>query len=125
LPNGFDGRVRIVNRDLEIRSTLDGEWKHVVRFNAAKAITADVQYSRHGVFYQDKDDAGKKNLYRVSPDGGQPERLGEGPAAFTGSDFDFICVSPDGRMILMGGITGGALDEWLLENFEPISATAR
>ena len=125
LPNGFDGRVRIVNRDLEIRSTLDGEWKHVVRFNAAKAVTADVQYSRHGVFYQDKDDAGKKNLYRVSPDGGQPEQLGEGPAALAGSGFDFICVSPDGRRVLMGGVIGSASDVWLLESFEPKSSPAR
>jgi Tol biopolymer transport system component len=125
LPNGFDGRVRIVKRDLEIRSTPDGEWRHVVRFNAAKAVTADVQYSSHGLFYQDRDAAGKKNLYRISPDGGQPEQLGEGPAAFAGSSFDFICVSPDGRRILMGGLTGGAVDEWLLENFEPISAAAR
>jgi Tol biopolymer transport system component len=125
LPNGFDGRVRIVNRDLEIRSTPDGEWKHVVRFNAAKAVTADVQYSGHGVFYQDKDAAGKKNLYRVSPDGGQPEQLGEGPAALAGSGFDFICVSPDGRRVLMGGVIGSASDVWLLESFEPKSSPAR
>ncbi len=125
LPNGFDARVRIVNRDLEIRPTPDGEWKRMVRFNAAKAVPADVQYSSHGVFYQDKDAAGKKNLYRVLLEGGQPEQLGESPAAFAGSSLDPLYVSPDGRRILMEGLTGGAFDEWLLQNFEPVSAPAR
>jgi Tol biopolymer transport system component len=125
LPNGFDGRVRIVNRDLEIRPTPDGEWKRLIRFNAPKSLTADVQYSSHGVFYQDKDAAGKKNLYRVSPDGGQPEQLGESPAALAGSGLDIIYVSPDGRRVLMVGVIGSASDVWLLENFEPKSSPAR
>jgi WD40 repeat protein len=125
LPNGFDRRVRIVNRDLEIRSSPDGEWKRLIRFNAAKAVTADVQYSSHGVFYQDKDAAGKKNLYRVSPDGGPPEQLGESPAALGGSDLDIIYVSPDGRRVLLEGVTGSAFDAWLLENFEPKQQAAR
>ena len=125
LPNGLDGRVRIVNRDLEIRPTPDGEWKRLIRFNAPKSLTADVQYSSHGVFYIDKDAAGKKNLYRVSPDGGQPEQLGESPAALSGSSLDIICVSPDGRRVLVEGATGNALDTWLLENFEPKLTAAR
>jgi hypothetical protein len=36
-----------------------------------------------------------------------------------------IYVSPDGRRVLLAGVTRSVFDEWLLENFEPKAPATR
>jgi hypothetical protein len=119
-----EARARVVNRSVEIRSTPGGEWKHLVAVNDPGTVA--VTYSRHGVFYLDKDSSGKGGLYRVSPEGGQPERLGETPAELAGSlGLVMIDVSSDGRNILLESFADPGLETWQLQNFEPKQAGTR
>jgi len=74
----------------------------VVRFNAAKAVTADVHIQGTAFFYQDKTTPAKKNLYRVSPDGGQPERWEEVLPRWPAATSTYLCQP--GRRMTHGGI---------------------
>jgi hypothetical protein len=124
---GPDTLARIVNRrDLELRATPDGEWKHLLSFNADHSPDLHVGYSldRRWIFYSDKDSASKDSLYRIPTEGGQPERLGDLPSQYQWT-ARFIHVSPDGRKILLEGNAGGSTDTWLLENFEPKQPSAK
>ena len=119
--------MRVVNRrELEICATPDGDWRHLVSFNAERSSTVPGGYSldRKSFFYVDKDSAGKDSLFRISTEGGQPERLGDLPEQYQWAD-GFIRVSPDGRNVLVVGNNGSLTEAWLLENFEPKPPAAK
>jgi Tol biopolymer transport system component len=65
------------------------------------------------IVYPATDPAGNRGLFRISPAGGQPERMGDLPA----KTFMTPRISPDGRKILVASNNNPEL--WLLENFVP------
>jgi len=96
---------------LEIRPMSGGDWKSLISLGTTQtAFTPDGNW----LLYHDVDAAGKQSLFRVSTAGGQPERIGDFPAAGTTGS---LRISPDGKQI----ITEAAIppETWILENFEP------
>jgi len=72
-------------------------------------------WSRDGksIFFPKQDkDSGDRELYRVSAEGGKPEKLN-----ISGSMPD---VSPDGKRIVFNNRTLGSNEFWLAENFLPV-----
>jgi hypothetical protein len=119
--------ARVVNRrDLEVRATPDGNWNHLVSYNAIQPPVFEIERSLDGkwIFYGDNDSTGKDSLFRISTAGGQPERLGDFPTQYRWSARG-IHVSPDGRNVFLEGATGSLMESWLLENFEPKPPVAR
>jgi hypothetical protein len=112
---------RLVNgRDLEVRPTSGGEWNHLVTLNAQRPAQNPfpIEYTPDGrwILYADRDAAGRDSLFRVSPGGGTPERMGDFPLKYARNGL--FRLSPDGRNLLTFG--KHSLPEfWLLENFEP------
>jgi Tol biopolymer transport system component len=113
---------RIVNgRELEIRPASGGTWRRLVTLNReAGPQNYPIEYTPDGkwILYGDKDSSGKDSLFRVSANGGTPERIGDLPPGYLQSCT--LQLSPDARQILAQA-GGGAvpLEFWLLENFEP------
>jgi len=76
---------RLVNgRDLEIRPTSGGEWRRLVTLNTRRQGqdgAFPIEYTPDGkwILYGDRDAAGRDSLFRVSPGGGTPERMGDFP----------------------------------------------
>jgi len=69
------------------------------------------------IVYHDKDPDGEDGLYRISPQGGEPQRLGSYPTDLPNS---YLTISPDGRRFLSVTITPPQKQEfWALENFLP------
>ena len=102
---------------LEIRPMSGGDWKPLISLGTTQAA-----FSPDGnwLLYHDADAAGKQSLFRVSTAGGQPERIGDFPAAGkTGS----LRISPDGKQIIAEAAL--APEVWMLENFEPKQQAAK
>jgi hypothetical protein len=144
-----DGRLvyRVITdagnrREYQIRPTSgsDADWTHLMHVNRPElqgqvVVPVPVQYTPDSkwLLYHDKDASGKDGLYRVSTNGGEPQRLGDYPTSELSS---LISVSPDGRKILVhvddgraGSFPAGpspAVDfEYaLLENFSPTAPAA-
>jgi Tol biopolymer transport system component len=116
--------VRMVNRDLEFRPTRDSDWKLLVTLHSERPNPREIMYWAKAVYYFDTDASGKEGLFRISEEGGAPQRLGDAP----GSDLSGRVIHPswDGRQILVEGVIGGLSAEgWLLENFIPKAPAAR
>jgi Tol biopolymer transport system component len=105
----------------------NADWRHLVYVRRQPpplgqippaAFTPDGNWF---LFY-DQDPDGKDGLYRVSTSGGEAHRLGDYPTSLT----SFIGISPDGRHILVDGLsaTGKPSEYWLLQNFIPPTASA-
>jgi Tol biopolymer transport system component len=108
--------VRVARWNLEFRPTRDSAWKLLAALNL-RPYSEQPLYSPRGVFYFDKDSAGKDGLFRFPLEGGQPERLGDSPGNWRNR---YIHVSPDGRNVLVEGVrTDVGIEAWLLENFIP------
>ena len=119
-----DSLVRMVNRDLEFRPTRDSDWKPLVTLHSERPNPGEIMYWAKSVYYFDTDASGKEGLFRISEEGGAPQRLGDAPA----SDLSGRVIRPswDGRQILVEGITGKSNEEgWLLENFIPKALAAK
>ena len=102
---------------IEIRSMSGGDWKPLISLDPTQmAFTADGSW----LLYHDSDVAGKQSLFRVATAGGQPQRIGDFPAA---SKEGRLNISPDGKKIIAEAPTG--TEVWLLENFEPKKPAAR
>ena len=69
------------------------------------------------IYYHALDPAGKPSLFRVSIDGGTPQRLGDYPTYDVMGDT--LHISPDGRKILAAPAEHTSYDLWVLDNFEP------
>jgi Tol biopolymer transport system component len=112
---------RIVNRrELEIRPTSGGPWKHLVTLNSEIGLqNFPLEYTPDGkwILYGDKDSSGRDSLFRISPARGQPERLGDFPSGYLRECL--LDLSPDGRQILAQASRAVQPELWLLENFEP------
>jgi len=102
---------------LEIRPTSGGDWKPLISLGTTQAaFTPDGNW----LLYHDVDAAGKQSLFRLSTAGGQPERIGDFPAAGkTGS----LRISPDGKQIIAEAAL--APEVWMLENFVPKQQAAK
>jgi Tol biopolymer transport system component len=97
----------------DIRPASGGAWTPLLN-NAAglPAFTPDSKW----IVYPAADPAGNRSLFRISPAGGQPERMGDLPA----KTLMIPRVSPDGRKILVASNPNlGSRELWLLENFVP------
>jgi hypothetical protein len=112
---------RIVNRrELEIRPTSGGPWKHLVTLNSEIGLqNFPLEYTPDGkwILYADKDPSGKDSLFRISLAGGQPERLGDFPSRYLRECL--LDLSPDGRQIMAQASRAVQPELWLLDNFEP------
>ncbi len=115
---------------IQIRPTTDGtDWRLLAaRSFAPPAGFEVVRFSPDGnwVLFYDRDAAGKAGLYRIAPDGSEPQRLGDYPTT-TGANPGYslvrsvLSISPDGRRFIVHAPrqsrrTG---DYWVLENFLP------
>jgi hypothetical protein len=96
-----------------IRPASGGAWTPLLNNAAGQpAFTPDSKW----IVYPGSDPAGNRGLFRISPAGGQPERMGDLPA----KTFMIPRVSPDGRKILVASNPNlGSRELWLLENFVP------
>lgn len=98
-------------RVVEIRPMSGGDWKPLISLRENQfAFTQDGNW----LIYHDTDGSGKDGLFRVATAGGDPERLGDFPAASTQGE---IWISPDGRKLITDTLNPREL--WMLENFEP------
>jgi hypothetical protein len=103
---------------IEIRSMAGGDWKPLISVGETQmAFTPDGKW----LFYHHVDTARKHSLFRVSTDGGQPERTGDFPNVRTQDGY--LHISPDGQKMIARGRTVPEL--WMLENFEPKQTAAR
>jgi hypothetical protein len=69
------------------------------------------------------DEAGKRALFRVPIDGGEPQRLGDAPVQNEDKNlwparYQGLWISPDGGRVLLVSILN-KWDLWLLDNFIP------
>jgi hypothetical protein len=129
-----DGRWSLSGGDqLRIRSASDaGDWRFLVVRNFGLRGTQHIGVSNGGgislvrfspdgnwVVYHDRDAAGKHGLYRIAAAGGEPQRLGDYPAAALQTSS--LSVSPDGRRFLVSAVRPPLRrgDFWILENFLP------
>jgi hypothetical protein len=113
---------RIVNgRELEIRPAAGGAWRRLVTLNReARRQNYPIKYTPDGkwIIYGDKDSSGNDSLFRISPNGGTPERIGDLPPGYLQACT--LELSPDACQILaQAGGWAVPLEFWLLENFEP------
>ena len=102
---------------IQIRPATDGtDWRPLLSRSSSPGARV-VQFSPDGnwVLQYNRD-----GLYRISTDGGEPQRLGDYPTPYI-SDSS-LSISPDGRRFIVhamrerGRWTG---DYWVLENFLP------
>jgi hypothetical protein len=96
-----------------IRPASGGAWTPLLNKALGQpAFTPDSRW----IVYAAADPAGNRSLFRISPAGGQPERMGDLPA----KTFMIPRVSPDGRkMLVASNLNLGSRELWLLENFVP------
>jgi hypothetical protein len=69
------------------------------------------------------DETGKRALFRVPIDGGEPQRLGDVPVEneekkLRPKPYNGLWISPDGRRVLLVSVLNN-WDLWLLDNFVP------
>lgn len=107
-----DGRwiTRLQDGKTEIRPVSRGDWKPLAPGGTQNAFSPDGNW----LLYHGVDAAGKQSLFRISVVGGQPERLGDFPAA---TRIGIFSISPDGRKIVADTLR--PIEVWALENFEP------
>jgi WD40 repeat protein len=108
-------RIRHVDPDSEYHSLVVTKTEQrrtpgIVSF--AIRFTPDSRW----VVYHDKDPDSKDGLYRVSVQGGEPERLGSYPSS---EYMGFLAISPNGRRFLTS-FPGLSKEEfWVLDNVSP------
>jgi WD40 repeat protein len=104
---------RLEKGQTEVRSLAGGDWKSLVPGGGTQ-----VAFSQDGnwFLYHGVDSVGAQSLFRVPVAGGQPERLGDFPAA---SKVGLMWLSPDGRKVIADSLS--PFETWVLENFEPAS----
>ena len=115
--------TRKVGDNYEIRDLSGGDWMPVgpLGGNTAKAFTPDGKW----IVYYERPQDGKNSLFRIPVSGGQPERIGDFPDAYS---YELFYISPDGKKIIASyksSVTYKGAELWLLENFEPKQQTAK
>jgi Tol biopolymer transport system component len=115
-----DGRwlVRMMNGSSQVRPMTGGQWRTLVS-GLTEYLPPETTPDGKWILYNAIDSSGKRSLFRVSINGGDPQRLGGYPIReFTGRDT--LRISPDGREILAAETEFTTnYDLWVLENFEP------
>ena len=115
-----DGRllVRMIDGNSQVRPMTGGQWRTLVS-GLTEYLPPETTPDGKWVIYNAIDSSGKRSLFRVSINGGDPQRLGDYPIReFTGRDT--LRISPDGREILAAETEFTTnYDLWVLENFEP------
>jgi Tol biopolymer transport system component len=117
-------------REYQIRLTsgTDADWRHLAFLKRQAALPGAPIPMRftpdsNWLFYHDIDANGKDALFRVAPNGGDPQRLGDYPTSAIASQIE---ISLDGRHVLVNvpinPITNslpGQAEFWVGQNFIP------
>jgi len=114
-----DGRwfMRTLNNGtLQIQSTSGGDWRTLAS-GLTEAMATEATPDGNWVLYHSTDPAGKVSLFRVSVDGGEPQRLGDFPIHEAWGVT--VRISPDGSRFFAAESEDTHYDLWVLENFEP------
>ena len=107
--------VRFAGKRLYARPLAGGDWKTLGSVGQQTAGRFATTPDGKWVLYPDKNPAGKLSLFRAPVEGGEPQRIGDLPAA---SSWFTLHISPDGHQ-LMAVTALENPDLWVLENFIP------